>query len=108
MNTITKSLATFGIIATLGACATPPEPQVIYAEPTYDKFGNAECSNSGRTDPGSSTSSQLPPCVPEGCEETSTAGTTAVPCIPTTPPQTGTLGGDPQTPGRNPTGGTVP
>jgi len=97
MKYITRPLVTIGILATLAACAAPQEPRVIYAQPTYDKYGNAECAEPGTTGT-SSTGAQLPPCVPDDCEETSTAGAANTPCVPV--PNRG----DPQQPRRNAAG----
>lgn len=106
MKNITKSLAAFGILATVAACATPPEPQVIYAQPTYDKYGNAECSEPGRGTATSSTGAQLPPCVPDdGCVNGYTVGANSVPCDPTSGRPT--QGGGPSTPRNANAGGPV-
>ncbi len=107
MKHITKSVAALGALALLAACAAEPEPQVIYAQPTYDKYGNPECSTPGN-EGANGTSSQLPPCLPDdGCQEGYVAGATAVPCYPQTgrEPQGGTVG-QPQGPNNvNPAGG---
>jgi len=53
-----------GTIALLGACTPPPEPvaTVIYAEPTFDKFGNPSC-RPGNVPIGGAYTQGLPICA---------------------------------------------
>ena len=64
--TNSKYLAAFGVgmITLLGACTPPPEPvtQVIYAQPTFDKFGNPSC-RPGNVAVGETYSADLPLCA---------------------------------------------
>ncbi len=63
--TYSKYLAAFGagMITLLGACTPAPEPvtQVIYAQPTFDKFGNPSC-RPGNVAVGETYSADLPLC----------------------------------------------
>ena len=64
--TYSKWLAAVGVgtIALLGACTPPPEPvaRVIYAEPTFDKFGNPSC-RPGNVPIGGAYTQDLPICA---------------------------------------------
>lgn len=52
-----------GSIALLGACAPEPAPapQVVYAQPTFDKLGNPSC-RPGNVPVGGAYSADLPLC----------------------------------------------
>jgi hypothetical protein len=64
--TYSKWLAAIGAgtITLLGACTPAPEPvaMVIYAEPTFDKFGNPSC-RPGNIPVGGAFTQNLPLCA---------------------------------------------
>ncbi|MBV1868726.1 MAG: hypothetical protein KUG69_12605 [Marinosulfonomonas sp.] len=70
------------------ACA-PKAPEPIYAQPTYNKYGEAECSSDPTQGTVGAAHSGLPPCCPTGMG----VGSDGLVCVPLVP--RGDDGGEP-------------
>ena len=87
-----------GSMIVLGACAPEPAPQVIYAEPVFNKFGNPSC-RPGDVPIGGAYTADLPLCpviasapvtaVLVPVEENDDNGTVIVPDVPEDDPTGG-------------------
>ncbi len=84
MPDFSKILTATSCLFLVVGCTQNEEPQPIYPEPIYNKYGNVVGCSDGSTVTGSTADNpckKLPP-PPDGCDETSTPGTADDPCAP--------------------------